>query len=232
MQPRQRSKCSTTVGLRESVPSPSSPSAGSARGASPSPRARGRTSGRWGGRSRNGRTLVSSSIRREHARRGRTARGARAGAARGSAETPPTRCGTYAMPAEGRTTASPSVEEDVREVARREAGRPSEAPCRPRASSQTAPSTTVPPTSASARSSCDSTAAARPSNSTATRPGWSTSSAPGWSCERRSARTTSAGSALATTSVFDDAGSGWRRRETRAISPSPPSEPQTSLPRS
>ena len=71
-----------------------------------------------------------------------------------------------------------------------------------------------------------------PSNSTATVPGHSTSSALGTNWERMSAATMDAGSPLSATSVPAAAGTGWRRRLTRAISASLPCEPHTSLPRS
>ena len=60
MQPRQRSKCSTTVSLSEIEPSTARPSDRCARAASPSPRA---TANRWGtsaGRSRSARSPRSA----------------------------------------------------------------------------------------------------------------------------------------------------------------------------
>src|SRR6185312_4355802 len=120
-------------------------------------------------------------------KRSRSARCTRRAAADG---TPPTRCGTYAIPADGRTTASSSVESTLRRSPGTKRSRPSAAAWRVRASSHTVVLATAPPTSVRVVSSCASTAASRPSNSTATRPGWRTSTALAWRCERRSSRTT------------------------------------------
>ena len=60
MQPRQRSKCSTTVSVRSIDPSRSPSSTGCARAASPSPRARACTSGTSADRSRNGHSRRSA----------------------------------------------------------------------------------------------------------------------------------------------------------------------------
>ena len=79
MQPRQRSKCSTTVSVSAIVPSTSPASGRSARAASPSPRARASRSGRSAGRSRSGRSRRSArAAHRLHAR------ARRAGSRRGS----------------------------------------------------------------------------------------------------------------------------------------------------
>ena len=60
MQPRQRSKCSTTVSVSSTVPSTSRSSGRSGRAASPSPRARARRWDRSAGRSRSARSRRSA----------------------------------------------------------------------------------------------------------------------------------------------------------------------------
>ena len=123
---------------------------------------------------------------------------------RGRPGTPPTRCGTYAMPGGRADDRLVERREDVREIAGREPDAPERArlalaglapdrvvrrlrPRRARAPRRAAPRPRAPP----------------PSKSTATRPGWRTSSALGWSCDRRSSRTTPAGSV-----ALDDEGRG------------------------
>ncbi len=128
---------------------------------------------------------------------------------------PRDRCGTYATPAAGRTTASSSVERRSRGRRGAKRSRPSASAWRSRASSQTDASASAPPTSARGGLDLRRDGAPRsPRTRTATRPGWRTSSALGCSGERRSARTTSAGVAR----LDDDAsrvaaGSGCRRSD-------------------
>ena len=73
MQPRQRSKCSTTVSVSSTVPSTSASSARCARAASPSPRARARRSGTSAGRSRSARSRRSARAAHRLQRRARRA---------------------------------------------------------------------------------------------------------------------------------------------------------------
>ena len=236
MQPRQRSKCSTTVGLRRNVPSRSSPSAGCGRAASPSPRSRGRTSGRSAGRSRSGRRRWCSS--RDHARtpagskRSLSARWRRRARRVGDAADAVRHVGD---PGRGSDDGLVERREDVREIARRErdggratdpgARAPRPRPARRPRRRRRAP---APP------SSCAATARGRAleQHGDASRVEHVERARLELRARAARARRRPACRSPSTTSVAVASGERVEPSETRAISASRPSEPQTSLPRS
>ena len=219
----------------------SSPSAGCGRAASPSPRARGRTSGRSAGRSRNARSreVSSRSITAQHPRAGRTRsctapRCRRAHAASGERRRS-TRVRDIGDPRRGPSTTrlASSVESVFRRSRCTKRSRPSAAAWRSRASSQTEPSASRAPHERRGRGDlrCDGAlrslrtgprhgrgGARRPRSAAA-----ASGAAPGRPRPGRRSRRRACAVA---------AGAGCSLRETRAISASVPTEPQTSLPRS
>ena len=208
MQPRHRSKCSTTVGLSEIVPSRcDSISWIRPRGESISSfQSRyvghvGRQKPQWT-QSLVSERSTSGAVVMPAPRPGRSARApAPAGAAPARAsQRRRRRGGRRCRPRGGRRRSGFDRGTPAARPARTTSAR-APSPWSERDSAQTAPSVSSPPTSARVAATCAATAAAPPSNSTATRPGWRMSTALGTSWEASSAAVTDAASAVSTTTV-------------------------------